>query len=89
MGTAATCPVCKARFRRTRVCSRCGADLAPLMLLATLAWRLRQAARRALAEGRVTQARALASEAQRLHRTNAGEALRAVSAWLATEPLGR
>ena len=29
------CPVCQARFRSEAVCSRCGADLMPLMLLLT------------------------------------------------------
>jgi hypothetical protein len=58
------------------------------MLLATRAWRLRQAARRALAAGSVTQALALASQAQRIHRTGAGEALWAVSAWLAADTPG-
>jgi len=32
-GVENRCPVCQARFRRARVCSRCGADLEPLMRL--------------------------------------------------------
>jgi hypothetical protein len=58
------CPVCQARFRGARICSRCGADLEPLMLLAVKAWQLRQAARQALDAGDVQRALALAIEAQ-------------------------
>jgi hypothetical protein len=42
------CPVCLARFRGTRECSRCGADLTMVMKLAARAWRLREAAREAI-----------------------------------------
>ena len=45
------CPVCQARFRGARICSRCGAGLEPLMLLSVEAWQLRQAARQALHAG--------------------------------------
>ena len=45
LAEANRCPVCRARFRGVAVCSRCGADLARLMLLAAEAWRLREAAR--------------------------------------------
>ena len=47
------CPVCQARFRGSRLCSRCGADLGPLMIVAVRAWRLREEARDALARGHV------------------------------------
>lgn len=77
------CPVCQARFRGTRRCSRCGADLSPLMLLALHGWRLRESARNALAAGNPEQASELAEKAQSIHRTPAGEALRAIAAWLA------
>ena len=70
MTTVAQCPVCLARFRGARVCSRCGVDLGPLMRLAVQAWRLREASRQALALGACTQALELASDAQRLHRTS-------------------
>ena len=65
------------------MCSRCGADLKPLMLLVVKAWRLRQAAQQALADGEFERARALATEAQQVHRTSTGEFLRALNAWLA------
>jgi hypothetical protein len=76
------CPVCQARFRSARVCSRCGADLGPLMGLAVKAWRLRQAARQALERGDYERAVGWASEAQHVHRTPHGESLRLLSAWL-------
>ena len=82
MDTANRCPVCQARFRATRRCSRCGADLEPLMLLAAKAWRLRQAARQALASGQFDLAARLAAEAQAAHHTPAAESLRALSRWL-------
>ncbi len=37
--------VCGARFRETRLCSRCGADLSTLMYLVTMSHRLRERAR--------------------------------------------
>jgi len=82
-GVENRCPVCQARFRGARICSRCGADLGPLMLLAVQAWQLRQAARRALDEGEVERALGLAMEAQGIQGTESGEALRLLGAWLA------
>jgi predicted amidophosphoribosyltransferase len=76
------CPVCQARFRGARACSRCGADLERLMRMAAEAWRLRQAARAALDCGDVERALTLASEAQRVRHTPRGEAVRLLSAWL-------
>ena len=64
------------------MCSRCGADLGPLMRLAVKAWRLREAARHALEANDVERALGLASEAQSAHPTPAGESLRQLSAWL-------
>ncbi len=78
------CPVCQARFRGARICSRCGADLEPLMLLAVQAWQLRQAARQALGTGDVERALGLATEAQGIQGTESGEALRLLGAWLKT-----
>jgi len=69
------CPVCGARFRGAHICSRCGADLEPLMLLAAAAWRLREASRRAVDDGNAERAFAFASRAEQLHRTRAGEDL--------------
>jgi len=76
------CPVCRARFRAERHCSRCGADLSALMVLAAKAFLLRQAARQALRDGRFDASNQLAAEAQRLCDTQAGRRLRAVTAWL-------
>jgi hypothetical protein len=80
------CPVCQARFRGSHICSRCGADLEPLMVLTVKAWRLRQAARQALDAGDVGQAMSLAIEAQSTQYTDSGEALRLLAAWLQTVP---
>ena len=77
------CPVCAARWRSLRFCSRCGADLTPLMTLAHAAWQVRQEARQALAEGDGVQALALADQAQHLHATATGRRLRLLAAWLA------
>jgi hypothetical protein len=70
------CPVCQARFRGARICSRCGAELEPLMVLAVEAWQLRQAARQALNAGDVERALGLAIEAQGIQNTESGESLR-------------
>jgi hypothetical protein len=77
------CPVCQARFRGSRECSRCGADLATIMRLAAGAWRLRAAARQAIAEGDPERARALAAQAQEICRTPAGRDLEMIGSWLA------
>lgn len=55
------------------------------MLLAVKAWRLRQAARQALGAGDFDEALGLALQAQERHRTQRGESLRLVSAWLKAE----
>ncbi len=89
MGVVNQCPVCQARFRGSALCSRCGADLAPLMLLAAKAWRLRQSARQALHAGDFERTLRLAAQAQQLHRTWSGESLRLLGAWLAAEPAAR
>ena len=85
--TSATnrCPVCQARFRGVRECSRCGANLEPLMSLAVQAWKLRELARQALAAGEFQRAFALAHEAQAVQATPIGEFLRALSGWLHAE----
>ena len=76
------CPVCQARFRGSRECSRCGADLGTIMSLAVSAWRLREAARHAMAEGDTLRARALAARAQEICRTADGRDLEMVNGWL-------
>jgi hypothetical protein len=55
------------------------------MSLAAVAWRMREAARNAIAQGDVARARALASQAQEICRTPAGRDLEMVSSWLCQE----
>ena len=86
MSTAHHCPVCHARFRGSRLCSRCGADLGRLMILAVRAWRLRQEARHALTRGDLAEARRLANAAQALHRTPRGASLELLAQWLDAAP---
>jgi|APSaa5957512622_1039677.scaffolds.fasta_scaffold275046_2 hypothetical protein len=69
------CPVCGVRFRGHRQCSRCGADLTPLMTLVCQSWRARQAARRALVSGEWASSRECIELAQRLHATPDGQRL--------------
>jgi len=76
------CPVCQARFRESRTCPRCGADLAPLMLLMAKAHRLRQDARSALQAGDLEQALRLAAEAQSTCSNSKGRDLWLLCAWL-------
>ena len=85
MSEPAQCPVCRARFRGARICSRCGADLESLMRLAAQAWMLRESARDAIAAGDFGRARELAVRAGRLQGGGAGEALGLLSAWLEGE----
>jgi hypothetical protein len=73
------CPVCRAGFRGTAACPRCGAELTALMSLAVRAWHARESARAALAAEEWESARTLANEAQRLHDTPGGRALLAVT----------
>ncbi|HEV2960687.1 MAG TPA: hypothetical protein VG649_02600 [Candidatus Angelobacter sp.] len=77
------CPVCRARFRGSSECSRCGADLKTIMVLQVKAWRLREAARQAIASGNPINAATLASQAEELHGTPAGKRIQALSSWLA------
>jgi hypothetical protein len=77
------CPVCRARFRGATECSRCGADLTMLMTLVASAWRMRQAAKQALARGEFAQASELAKRAQQLCATPEGRKLESLNAWLA------
>ena len=81
------CPVCRARFRGSSECSRCGADLTIIMSLAASAWRMRQEARLALADD-PQRARALASQAEAICHTAAGRRLEELGAWLAKPAVG-
>ena len=67
--TSLKCPVCNARFRGTVTCSRCGADLGPLMTLVARAWQLRRCAAKALAMGDAEGALVQATRSRRLHDT--------------------
>ena len=77
------CPVCRARFRGAPECSRCGADLTVLMTLASSAWRMRKAAREAVAAGDFARARELAAQAQEICYTAGGRRLGVVAHALA------
>ena len=62
-----TCPTCRAPWRETSECQRCGSDLAPLMRVC--------AAAAALAAGQWSDALRHAREAKQLQRTEAGDDL--------------
>ena len=76
--SSVVCPVCQARFRGSETCSRCGADLSPLLLLSAHAFRLRQKARALLLQGDFRQAFTCVEEAERIRATAQGRLLRAV-----------
>ena len=76
------CPVCRARFRQQPLCSRCGADLYPLMSLALKAFLLRQSSRAALRSGDFYRAHKLAQQAQKLCGTPIGHSLGILTSWL-------
>lgn len=76
------CPVCRARYRGTAICSRCGADLEPLMRLIAEAYWLRRRARQALRDGDHGTARKLAASARKLHDTHHGRRLELLGRWL-------
>ncbi len=84
-----SCPACGARFRGTTDCSRCGADLHRLMLIATLAHARRVRARQLLLGGEPALALKEAHEAQALAATAAGEALVRVARCLRAVTGGR
>ena len=76
------CPVCRAAFRGTTQCSRCGAGLERLMALLAEAHALRRAARQSLRQGRVDDAHELASAAQDRCATEAGRRVLLLTRWL-------
>lgn len=76
------CPVCRASFRGAAVCSRCGADLTALMLLAFSSVRLRNAARAALYSGDHVRATQLAETAQARWPTRNGRGLHVLATWM-------
>jgi hypothetical protein len=79
------CPVCRAQFRGTRQCSRCGADLSALMVLSVKAQRHRIKARKSLLALNFEKAQDLAAAAQKAHATEAGRKLLLLTAWLNAE----
>lgn len=79
------CPVCRAKFRGTRQCSRCGADLTRLMLLSARAQRSRASARESLVALNFEKAHQFAAAAQKEHATETGRKLLLLTAWLNTE----
>lgn len=66
------CPTCRAPWRETAECPRCGSDLAPLMQVAAAAFRHHRAAIAALATGNDRDALNHALEAMSLQRTESG-----------------
>ncbi len=87
--TELCCPVCRARWRATRECSRCGADLGPLMTLVVLAHRVRCEAKAALLGEDFERAGELARRAQEMHATPYGRRLELLVEWyLALAPAG-
>ena len=79
------CPVCRAKFRGTRLCSRCGADLTGLMILSARARHNRIKARKSLLNLNFEKAHKLAVAAQREHATEMGRKVLLLTAWLSTE----
>jgi len=81
------CPVCRARFRGARECSRCGADLSVLMSLTVSAWRMRNAARAAVVAGEYTKAKELVARAQSICFAPAARRIELLSEWLSGSEL--
>ena len=79
------CPVCRANFRGTRECSRCGADLTGIMFLSARAQRYRASARRSLYALNFEKAHELAATAQKEHATETGRKLLLLASWLKAE----
>ena len=77
------CPVCRAPFRETTTCSRCGADLGPLMTVLIQAWSLRQQSREAIRAGDYVRAAQLASAADQTHSTRLSQRLSRLTRFLA------
>ncbi len=78
------CPVCNARFRGTAKCARCGADLAPLHLAASVAWRRTADARMELLAARYDRAAELFRAADELRHTGPCDRARLIAGWLAS-----
>ena len=70
-----TCPVCRASFRGTENCPRCGAHLSKLMLIVAHAYALRRTAVERVLAGDPKAALAAVEAAQGLQATMHGERL--------------
>jgi hypothetical protein len=79
------CPVCRAKFRGSRQCSRCGADLGGIMILSARAQLYRANARKSLYALHFEKAHELAAAAQKTHATETGKKLLLLTSWLNTE----
>lgn len=79
------CPVCRAKFRGTRECSRCGADLSGIMMLSAGAQLHRTDARKSIYTLNFEKARDLAERAQKEHATETGRRLLLLTSWLNAE----
>jgi predicted amidophosphoribosyltransferase len=79
------CPVCRAKFRGTRQCSRCGANLTPIMVLSARAQGCRANAKKSLYALNFKKAHELAATAQKEHATESGRKLLLLTAWLNAE----
>ena len=66
-GVTLACPVCRARFRGVRECSRCGTDLEAAMRIAAAAWHAREQCRAALSRGDLATALRWWGRARQLH----------------------
>ena len=78
--------MCRARFRGSRVCSRCGAELDRLMTLTVEAWKLRQQTRAAIRTADYAAAEQFATSAQALRATSEGAFLLGLARWLRNGP---
>ena len=79
------CPVCRAKFRGTRECSRCGADLNGIMMLSARAQLYRAEARKSIYALNFEKARQLVAAAQKEHATETGRRLLLLTSWLNAE----
>jgi hypothetical protein len=79
------CPVCRAKFRGTRKCSRCGVDLTGIMVLSARAQRRRTNSRKSLYALNFEKAYEHATAAQREHATETGRKLLLLTSWLKVE----
>ena len=84
-GSSSRCPVCRAKFRGTRQCSRCGADLTGLMILSVRAKHCRASARKSLFVLNFEKAHEFAAAAQKKHATERGRKLLLLTSWLKAE----